>query len=166
MVYENELIQLIQYAPTTKKVKDVPLLIIPSVLNKYYILDLAPETSLVRYLVSQGFTVFMASWRNITPQLRRLTWDDYFSEGALKAIDVTPEISGCGQINATGYCVGGALLSCALAVRANRGERPVANLILLIAMLEFSDPGDRSCLPSASGTSIHLRKGLRGCSAA
>jgi polyhydroxyalkanoate synthase subunit PhaC len=142
VVYENELIQLIQYAPTTGKVKEVPLLIIPSVVNKFYILDLAPETSLVRYLVSQGFTVFMVSWRNITPQLQRLTWDDYLSEGVLRAIDATRKISGCEQINATGYCVGGALLSCALAVRAAQGERPVANLTLLIAMLEFSDPGE------------------------
>jgi len=142
VVYENELIQLIQYSPTTRKVKEVPLLVVPSVVNKYYILDLAPDTSLMRYLVSQGFTVFIVSWRNISSQLAGRTWDDYVEQGVLKAIDVTREISGCDQINAAGYCVGGALLSSALAVRATEDERPVANMTLLMAMLEFSDPGE------------------------
>ncbi|SCU75795.1 Poly(3-hydroxyalkanoate) polymerase [Cupriavidus necator] len=142
VVYENELIQLIQYRPATEKVKEVPLLIVPSVVNKYYILDLAPETSLVRYLVSQGFTVFMMSWRNITPALQRLTWDDYVDQGVLKAIDAARSITGCDQLNAVGYCVGGALLSSGLTVRAVQGERPVASMTLLMSMLEFSDPGE------------------------
>ncbi|WP_179403272.1 PHA/PHB synthase family protein [Burkholderia guangdongensis] len=142
VVYENDLIQLIQYSPMTGKVKAVPLLVVPSVVNKYYILDLTPETSLVRYLVSQGFTVFIVSWRNITPQLQGRTWDDYVGDGVLKAIEVAREISGCEQINAVGYCVGGALLSSALAVRAAHGQWPVASMTLLMSMLEFSDPGE------------------------
>ncbi|CAD6550643.1 Poly(3-hydroxyalkanoate) polymerase subunit PhaC [Paraburkholderia hiiakae] len=142
VVYENELIQLIQYSPATSEVKEIPLLVVPSVVNKYYILDLTAETSLVRYLVSQGFTVFIVSWRNINVSLQGKSWDDYVDQGVLKAIDVTREISGQDQINAAGYCVGGALLSSALAVRAAQGEWPVASMTLLMAMLEFSDPGE------------------------
>jgi polyhydroxyalkanoate synthase subunit PhaC len=142
VVYENPLIQLIQYRPTTAEAKEVPLLIVPSVVKKYYILDLAPETSLVRYLVSQGFTVFMMSWRNITPALQGLTWDDYVEKGVLEAIDATRKITAQDQINAAGYCTGGALLSSALAGRAVKGERPVASMTLLMSMLEFSDPGE------------------------
>ncbi len=142
VVYENPLIQLIQYRPTTAQAKEVPLLIVPSVVNKCYILDLAPETSLVRYLVSEGFTVFIMSWRNITPALQGFTWDDYVEKGVLTAIDVTRKITGQDRINAVGYCTGGALLSSALAARAAEGERPVASMTLLMSMLEFSDPGE------------------------
>lgn len=142
VVYVNDLIQLIQYHPVTEHVKTVPLLIIPSVVNKYYILDLSPEASLVRYLVSEGFTVFMISWRNITPALRQLTWEDYVDTGVLGALDVVRKISKCDQINTVGYCVGGALLSSALAVRAAQGKRPAASMTLLMTMLEFSDPGE------------------------
>jgi polyhydroxyalkanoate synthase len=142
VVFENELIQLIQYRPTTPKVKAVPLLLVPSVVNKFYILDLSPETSLVRYLVGEGFTVFLPSWRNISAAQQHLTWDDYVEQGVLSAIDATLDISGQEQINAAGYCTGGALLASALAVRAALGERPVASMTLLMTMLEFSDPGE------------------------
>lgn len=142
VVYQNELIQLIQYRPTTEKVSEVPLLMIPSIVNKFYILDLTPESSLVRYLVSQGLTVFIVSWRNISRALQNLTWDDYVQKGVMQAIDVTRRITGRETINAFGYCVGGTLLACALAVLAANGKRPVASMTQLIAMLDYSDPGE------------------------
>jgi len=142
VVYENELIQLIQYTPSTDMVSEIPLLIVPSVVNKYYILDLAPESSFVRYFVAQGYTVFMVSWRNISRETQQLTWDDYVAKGVMKAIEVTSEITGQAQINALGYCTGGALLSCALAVLAAKGQRAVASMTLLITILECSDPGE------------------------
>jgi polyhydroxyalkanoate synthase subunit PhaC len=142
VVYDNELIQLIQYRPMTDKVREIPLLIVPSVVNKFYILDLAPESSFVRYFVSQGYTVFILSWRNISLALQHLTWDDYVGKGVIKAIDVTREITGQEKVNALGYCVGGALLACALAVLASKRKHPVASMTQLIAMLDYSDPGE------------------------
>lgn len=142
VVYENELIQLIQYRPTTTRVRTEPLLIVPSVVNKFYILDLAPETSLVRYLVDQGLTVFMISWRNVSADQQHLGWDDYLEQGVMAAIETARAISGRDQIQAAGYCTGGALLASALAVQAARNERPVSSLTLLMTMLEFSDPGE------------------------
>ena len=142
VVYENELIQLIQYQATTDKVHAVPLVIVPSVVNKFYILDLAPESSFVRYCVSQGYTVFMVSWRSASPTLQHLTWDDYVEKGVIAAIDVASEITKQEKVNALGYCVGGSLLACALAVLASKREYPVASMTQLIAMLDYSDPGE------------------------
>ena len=142
VVYENELIQLIQYGPTTGKVREIPLLIVPSVVNKFYILDLRPESSLIRYFISEGFTVFAISWRNISAALQQLTWDDYVEKGVMKAIEVTREVTGQEKINAAGYCVGGTLLACALAVFAAHGKRPAASMTHLIAMLDYADPGE------------------------
>jgi polyhydroxyalkanoate synthase len=142
VVYENELIQLIQYHATTEKVHAVPLVIVPSVVNKFYILDLAPESSFVRYYVSQGYTVFIASWRGTSPALQHLTWDDYVEKGVIAAIEVASEITKQEKVNALGYCVGGSLLACALAVLASKGKFPVASMTQLIAMLDYSDPGE------------------------
>ncbi len=141
VVFENELFQLIQYKPLTATVYQRPLLIVPPCINKYYILDLQPENSLVRYAVEQGHTVFLISWRNPDASLGHATWDDYIENAALKAIKVAQEISGQDQINALGFCVGGTILSTALAVLAARGEKPVASLTLLTALLDFSDTG-------------------------
>jgi polyhydroxyalkanoate synthase len=142
VVYENELIQLIQYQATTDKVHAVPLVIVPSVVNKFYILDLAPESSFVRYYVSQGYTVFIVSWRSTSPALQHLTWDDYVEKGVIAAIEVASEITKEEKVNALGYCVGGSLLACALAVLASKGKHPVASMAQLIAMLDYSDPGE------------------------
>lgn len=141
VVYENPLFQLIQYKPLTKTVSQRPLLLVPPCINKYYILDLQPENSLVRYAVEQGNTVFLVSWRNADATLAHTTWDDYVDEGVIKAIHVAQEISGQEQINALGFCVGGTLLSTALAVLSARGEKPVSSLTLLTAFLDFSDVG-------------------------
>ena len=142
VVFRNELIELIQYAPTTAEVYRRPLVIVPPCINKYYILDLQPENSFVRYAVASGHTVFMVSWRNVPQQLGHLTWDDYLEQGVFAAIEVAREISESRQINTLGFCVGGTLLACALAVLAARREHPVASATLLTAMLDFADPGD------------------------
>ena len=142
VVYENELIQVIQYSPETAKVNSVPLVIVPSVVNKFYILDLTPQSSLVKYYVSLGYTVFIISWRSTTPELQHLTWDDYVEKGVFEAINVAQQISGQKKVNALGYCVGGTLLACALAVLAAKGEHPVSSMTLLISMFDYSDPGE------------------------
>ncbi|MFM0341792.1 PHA/PHB synthase family protein [Paraburkholderia fungorum] len=142
VVYENELIQLIQYKPMTDRVHEVPLVIVPSVVNKFYILDLAPESSFVRYYVSQGYTVFMVSWRSTSPALQHLTWDDYVEKGVIAAIEVTSEITKQEKVNTLGYCVGGSLLACALAVLASKRRYPAASMTQLIAMLDYADPGE------------------------
>jgi polyhydroxyalkanoate synthase len=142
VVYENELIQLIQYRATTDKVHAIPLVIVPSVVNKFYILDLAPQSSFVRYYVSQGYTVFIVSWRSTSPALQHLTWDDYVEKGVIAAIEVASEIAKQEKVNALGYCVGGSLLACALAVLAAKRKYPVSSMTQLIAMLDYSDPGE------------------------
>ncbi len=142
VVFRNDLIELIQYAPTTQDVRRRPLVIVPPCINKYYILDLTPENSFVRWAVSAGHTVFIISWRNIPPRLGHLTWDAYLEDGALTAIRVAKEIAGSPTVNALGFCVGGTLLACALSVLAARRDRSVASLTLLTTMLDFADPGE------------------------
>ena len=142
VIFENELIQLIQYAPCTTKVHRRPLVIIPPCINKFYILDLTPENSFVRYVVEQGHTVFMASWRNITPAQGHLTWDDYLRMGVMQAIDVALEVTGAPDVNALGFCVGGTLLASAMGVMKANAEEKVASMTLLTSMLDFSEPGE------------------------
>lgn len=141
VVFENALFQLLQYKPLTKTVYERPLLIMPPCINKFYILDLQPANSLVRYAVEQGQTVFLMSWRNPDASLGHLTWDDYVEHGAFKAIEVVQQISGQEQINALGFCVGGTILSTALSLLYARGEAPIASLTLLTTFLDFSDTG-------------------------
>jgi polyhydroxyalkanoate synthase len=141
VVFENDLFQLIQYTPTTAKVHAVPLLMIPPCINKFYILDLQPENSLVRYAVEQGNTVFMVSWRNPDQSMAQVTWDDYVEQGAIRAIGVTSAISGQEKLNVFGFCVGGTIAATALAVLAARGQQPAASLTLLTTLLDYSDTG-------------------------
>ncbi len=141
VVYENELFQLIEYKPLTEKIYERPLLLVPPCINKYYILDLQPENSLIRYAVAQGHRTFVVSWRNPDESLGHKTWDDYIEDAAIQAIHVVQEISGAEQINALGFCVGGTILGTALAVLAARGEQPVHSLTLLTTFLDFSDTG-------------------------
>ncbi|MDZ4074868.1 MAG: class I poly(R)-hydroxyalkanoic acid synthase [Hylemonella sp.] len=141
VVYENELFQLIEYKPLTEKVYERPFLLVPPCINKYYILDLQPENSLIRYAVAQGHRTFVVSWRNPDESLGHKTWDDYIEDAAIQAIHVVQEISGAEQINALGFCVGGTILGTALAVLAERGEKPVHSLTLLTTFLDFSDTG-------------------------
>ena len=144
VVFENEVMQLIQYAPASPDVHEYPLLIVPPFINKYYILDLQPENSFVRFCVGQGFSTFIVSWRNIPPELGQLGWDDYIEKGVFAPLEAIKAIRGADKINALGFCVGGTLLSCALAVMAARNENRVASLTLLATMLDFSETGDIS----------------------
>jgi polyhydroxyalkanoate synthase len=148
VVFENELIQLIQYAPSTEQVYARPLVMIPPCINKFYILDLQPENSFVRYAVEQGHTVFLVSWRNVSSALGSLTWDDYLELGVIQAIDVALEITKADRVNTLGFCVGGTLLASALAVMAEWGEDKVASMTLLTTMLDYSDTGEIGLLVS------------------
>ena len=141
VVYENALMQLIQYTPLTAKVRTRPLLIVPPCINKFYVLDLQPENSLARYCVEQGNTVFMVSWKNPHEPEAKMTWDDYVELGPIAALKVVQEISKVDKLNVLGFCVGGTLLATALAVLAARGEEPAASLTLLTALLDFTDAG-------------------------
>ena len=141
VVFENELMQLIQYAPTTPSVAERPLVMVPPCINKYYILDLQPENSFVAHAVGSGHTVFMVSWRNVGPEQGRLGWDDYLEQGILEALRVAREITGVPKVNALGFCVGGTLLGAALAVLAARKENVVESATFLATLLDFSDPG-------------------------
>jgi polyhydroxyalkanoate synthase len=141
VVYENELFQLIEYKPLTKQVHEKPFLVVPPCINKFYILDLQPDNSLVRFLVEQGHRTFVISWRNPDASIEDRTWDDYVGDGPIEAIRVIREISGSKQINALGFCVGGTILGTALAVLAARGETPVASATLLTTLLDFTDSG-------------------------
>ncbi len=147
VVYENELMQLIQYAPLTEKVAQTPLLIVPPCINKFYIMDLQPENSLVRFVVEQGFTVFLVSWKNPRPDTGgHYTWDDYLDKGPLAALEVVRSITRVKKPNVLGFCVGGTILTSALAVARARGEEPVASLTLMTTLLDFSDAGELGCL--------------------
>ncbi len=142
VIFENDLFQLIQYAPLTDRVASRPLVIVPPCINKFYILDLQPENSFVRFAVEQGQTVFLVSWRNPDASCGHVTWDDYLAQGAMKAIEVALAVSGADKVNAVGWCVGGTILSSALAVMRAQGDESVASLTLLTTMLDFREPGD------------------------
>lgn len=141
VVYENALFQLLEYKPLTAKVHERPLLIVPPCINKFYILDLQPENSLVHYAVSQGHRVFVISWVNADDSLAEKTWDDYVEDAVIRAIGEVQAISRQSQINTLGFCIGGTLLSTALATLAARGEEPAASLTLLTSFLDFRDTG-------------------------
>lgn len=141
VVFENDLFQLIEYKPLTAKVFEKPFLLVPPCINKFYILDLQPENSLIRYAVAQGHRTFVVSWRNPDASLAQKTWDNYVEDAAIKAIAVTQEITGSKTINALGFCVGGTILGTALAVLAARGQKPVASATFLTALLDFTDTG-------------------------
>ena len=132
---------MIEYKPLTSKVYEKPFLLIPPCINKFYILDLQPENSFIRYCAAQGHRTFVVSWRNPDSSLAKASWDDYIENAAIKAIEVTREIGGAKQINALGFCVGGTILTNALAVLAARGEKPVASATLLTTLIDFSDTG-------------------------
>lgn len=141
VVFENELFQLIEYKPLTKQVYERPFLVVPPCINKFYILDLQPENSLIRYLVEQGHRTFVVSWRNPDAALEDKTWDDYIEDAALKAISVVQDVTGAKQINALGFCVGGTILGTALGVLAVRKQKPVASATFLTTFLDFGDTG-------------------------
>ncbi|MDX5298958.1 MAG: alpha/beta fold hydrolase, partial [Gammaproteobacteria bacterium] len=141
VVFENRLMQLIQYTPSTETVREIPLLILPPWINKFYILDLKPKNSLIKWLVDQGFTVFVVSWVNPGPSYRDTTFDDYIVQGALAAVDAVQRETGAAQVNAIGYCIGGTLLASTLAWLARKGRQPIRSATYLTTLTDFSDPG-------------------------
>lgn len=141
VVFENDLFQLLQYKPLTDTVYERPLLLVPPCINKFYILDLQAHNSFVRYAVEQGHTVFLISWRNADASIAHATWNDYIEEGVLQAMHVAQAITRQKKINVLGFCVGGTMLTNALALASARGEEPAASLTLLTTFLDFSDTG-------------------------
>lgn len=142
VVFQNRLFQLIQYEPTTDRVHQTPLLVVPPFINKYYIMDLTERKSLVRWLVAQGHTVFMMSWVNPDASYRDTTFEDYVQEGVLAAMDAVQEATGEREINTIGYCVGGTLLATTLAHLKKVGDDRVKSSTFFATLLDFNDPGE------------------------
>ncbi len=142
VVYQNDIMQLIQYEPLTEKVYARPLLIIPPWINKYYILDMRENNSFVRWAVEQGHTVFVISWINPDEKLSHKRFDDYLTEGSLKALDVVREISGEPKANVIGYCLGGTLLACIMAWLAAQDQDRIASATFFVTMIDFERPGE------------------------
>ncbi|MCK6387798.1 MAG: class I poly(R)-hydroxyalkanoic acid synthase [Zoogloea sp.] len=162
VIYENPLMQLIQYAPLTEQVHKTPLLIVPPCINKFYIMDLQPANSLVRFMVEQGFTVFLVSWKNIKAEQAHFGWDDYLQLGPITALEVVRDVTKVKKPHALGFCVGGTILTSALAVLKGRGEDPVESLSLMTTLLDFADAGEIGCLvdeASVAGREATIGKG-------
>ena len=141
VVYENDFFQLLEYQPLTAKVHERPMLFIPPCINKFYILDLQPENSVIRYTVEQGHRTFVVSWRNPDESMAGKTWDDYIENGPIAAIRTVQAITGAQTINTLGFCVGGTILTTALAVLAARREQPAHSVTLLTTLLDFESTG-------------------------
>lgn len=141
VVFENEFFQLLEYKALTKTVREKPFLLVPPCINKFYILDLQPENSLIRYAAAQGHRTFVVSWRNPDESMTSKTWDDYIEHAAIKAITTVQEITGAKTINTLGFCVGGTILATALSVLAAKGQKPAASMTLLTSLLDFTDTG-------------------------
>ena len=160
VVFENELFQLIEYKPLTAKVHERPMLFIPPCINKYYILDLQPDNSVIRWTVEQGHRLFVISWRNPDASLAAKTWDDYIEHAAIRAIREVQAISGQKKIDTMGFCVGGTILATALAVLAARGEQAAASMTLFTTLLDFSNTGVLDLFVDEAG--VQLREATIG----
>jgi len=163
VVFENEFFQLIEYKPLTAKVHERPMLFVPPCINKYYILDLQPENSVIRYSAEQGHRTFVISWRNPDESMVGKTWDDYIEHGAIAAIRTVQAITGAETINTLGFCVGGTILATALAVLAARGEQPAHSVTLLTTLLDFANTGILDLF--VDETSVRMREMTIGAEA-
>ena len=142
VVFRNEIIELLQFSPTTESVCEIPLVIFPPWINKFYILDLRPENSMIRWLASQGITVFVASWVNPTPELANRTFEDYMREGIYAGTEAAMKQAGVDRVNTVGYCIGGTLLSATLAHMAANKDNRIASATFFAAQQDFSEAGD------------------------
>jgi polyhydroxyalkanoate synthase len=142
VIYQNDLIQLIHYTPTQKENYAVPILIIPPFINKYYILDLTPENSFVKWLLDQGHAVFLISWVNPTKKHRNKNFEDYMQEGVIAAINAIEKTTGAKEVSAIGYCIGGTLLACSLAYMAAHKDNRVKSATFLTTLTDFSEVGE------------------------
>lgn len=151
VIFENELFQLIQYTPTTKKVYEIPLLIVPACINKYYLMDMQPENSLVKHIVGEGITTFMISWKNAGLELKDTLFDDYIEKGVIKAVEIVQTITKSAKVNTLGNCIGGTILGTAasiIASRTSKKDNPINSVSFLASMIDFSDIGPISDLVS------------------
>ena len=144
VIYRNRLIELIQYTPTSEKVYEIPLLFIPPWINKYYILDMQPQSSLIKFLVENGFTVFVISWKNPDASMEEISFEDYLTLGPLSALDIMKEITGSPRVNAVGYCIGGTLLSMTLPYLVAKGDETVNAATFFVSLQDFTVVGDTS----------------------
>ena len=142
VVFQNEILQLLQFAPTTDQVHEIPLLIFPPWINKFYILDLRPENSMIRWLTDQGFTVFVASWVNPDPTMAGKTFEDYMHQGIYAATDAVMAQAGVDRVNTVGYCIGGTLLSSSLAHMAAKNDQRISSATFFAAQQDFAEAGD------------------------
>jgi len=145
VVFRNRLLELIHYAPSAERVRPTPVLIVTPWINKFYVLDLRPQTSLVRFLLAQGFDVYITSWKNPGPEMAETRFDDYLAEGVIEAVRVACAVSGSPKVHAAGYCIGGTLLAAAMAWLNRRMARdavPVSSWTLLATLIDFQSPGD------------------------
>ncbi len=147
VIYRNELMELIQYTPQTEKVRQVPIVLVQPWINKYYIFDLSAQNSFVSYLVRQGYTVFITSWKNPGSNLRHLTFEDYMFRGALQSIQIARQVCNTPNVHLAGYCIGGTLITTLMGWLAHdQAENPVADATLFSALVDFSEPGDLGAL--------------------
>jgi polyhydroxyalkanoate synthase len=142
VIFQNDIIQLLQFTPTTAQAHEIPLLIFPPWINKFYILDLRVENSMIRWLTAQGFTVFVTSWVNPDQELAAKTFEDYMIEGVFAASEAVMQQCGVSHVNTVGYCIGGTMLSCALAYMAAKGDDRIASATFFAAQQDFSEAGD------------------------
>ena len=145
VVFRNRLVELLHYTPTTAKVHRTPIVIITPWINKFYVLDLTPRRSMVKYLTDQGYSVFITSWKNPTADMAQVNFDNYLLEGVDQVVDVARKLSKSAQVHLTGYCIGGTLVATYMAWASRHyGEKnmPVAHWTLLTTLTDFSDPGE------------------------
>ncbi|WP_370251044.1 class I poly(R)-hydroxyalkanoic acid synthase, partial [Nioella sp.] len=142
VIFRNRMMEVIQYAPVTEEVYRTPLVIFPPWINKFYIMDLKPQNSLIRWIVEQGYTLFVVSWKNPDPSYADVGLEDYIADGYLKAIEVAKDVTGEKQVNAVGYCIAGTTLSATLALLQARGDKSVKSATFFTTLTDFSDQGE------------------------